>query len=155
MKLLISGGLSQTLPSHIEGWFSNKLNRLKGLAELSGDCKSKAKDSNGFSTSVKRLKFERCCTTNVKKIQKRVSVSVGNIPLENIVELSDYKKKNLAESCNELSVDHLMTSSASTTTTGTSTPQPQQEQPSEKIPLRSDFSELLKVARKIEKVFWS
>lgn len=154
--MLILGGLPQTLPSHIEGWFSNKLNRLKGLANLGGDCKNKAKDSNVFAASIKRLKFERCCTTDVKKlVEKRVSVSVGNIPLESIIELSDYKKKNFAESCNELSVDHLLTSSVSTTTTivaGTSTPQQLQEQQPEKIPLRSDFSELLKVARKIEKV---
>ncbi len=32
--LSFSAGITESLPCHIEGWFSNKLNRLKNLSEL-------------------------------------------------------------------------------------------------------------------------
>ena len=83
-NLLLSAGITETLPCHVEGWFLNKLNRLKTLSEIVEDSKSKQHSNKWSSTNWAKDRPTRKC-------QKRVIVSVinGNIPLENIVDLGE------------------------------------------------------------------
>ena len=105
----ISGGLTQTLPSHIEGWFSNKLSRLKNLSEIITDSRSKQKDSNLFSNSSSKNR------SKIQPVKKRVCVIVGNIPLENILDLSEFNKvqNNETSPClvSEMAIDVFSVSS--------------------------------------------
>jgi hypothetical protein len=140
------GGLSQTLPDHIEGWFVNKLNKLKQISEelTASENKLKQKDFHCFSNggAKNRSKVQLV----YKQIVKQVCVSVGNVPLEEIIDLSDFRKNiETSNLFSELAFEHSNGYCASQE-------QKLQTMTIEKVPLRQDFSELLRVARKIEKV---
>ena len=139
------GGLRQTLPDHIEGWFVNKLNKLKNISEelTASENKLKQKDFHCFSNGSAKNRPKVQIVD--KHVVKQVCVSVGNIPLEEIVDLTDYRKNKEAS--------NLLSELAFENSNGLIVSQEQRPQTaSEKVPLRQDFSELLKVARKIEKV---
>ena len=131
-------GFSQTLPDHIEGWFVNKLNKLKCLAEqlTASENKFKQEDlhcfSNGGAKNWSKMQIAD------EFVVKQMSISDGDIPLK--ADLSDFKmKKESSNLFSELAFQH-------SDRYGTSLERLQTT--SEKVP----FSELLKVAKKIEKV---
>ena len=149
------GGLRQTLPDHIEGWFVNKLNKLKHISEelTASENKLKQRDFHCFSNGSAKNRPKVQIVD--KHVVKQVCVSVGNIPLEEIVDLLDYRKNKEAS--------HLLSELAFENSNGfimsqEQLQQQQQQATNEKVPLRQDLSEILKVARKLEKVasiFWS
>jgi hypothetical protein len=84
----------------VEGWFSNKLSRLKALAAEAAaeEARSKPRDaglSAPFGGAKHRSKDRPGGGGDGKK---RVVVTVGNVPLENIVDLADYHKRKSLES---------------------------------------------------------
>ena len=129
-------GFSQTLPDHIDGWFGNKLNKLKCLTQQLTGSENKFKQEDCFSNGGAKNRSK--VQISDEFVVKQMSISAEDIPLK--ADLSDNKMKR--ESSNlfsELAFHH---------SNRYSTSLEQQQTTSEKIP----FSELLKVAKKIEKV---